>query len=97
MDQQSVLVIAIVFPLGIVLLALGGYMYDQLQKSIPPEDEKNSIFSAHEKLFKVFYLSPFIYVKRSIQKKDIKGIIIGILFFSGLLFAMIWGNLAIKK
>ena len=92
MDQNTVLAIAIVLPLGVVLLALCGYMYDRLQKDIPREDKENTIFSAYAKLIKVFYLSPVVFLKRSIQKRDMKGIIISVLFFSILIFAIIWGN-----
>ncbi len=78
--------------LGIVLLAIGGYMYDSLQKGIAKEDESSNIFSANMKLVKVFYISPILFLYKAIKNSSLKGIVLGILFLLILVFVFIIGN-----
>ncbi len=92
MDKNQSIVLGLIVFLGLVLLAIGGYMYDSLQKGIAKEDESSNIFSGNIKLVKVFYISPFLFLYKAMKNRNFKGIILGIFFFLLLVFVFIVGN-----
>lgn len=64
-------------PLGIVLLGFLGYMHDQIQKENQKHSTDNNFIL---KFMLVFYVHPFVFMKRAICKKSAKDILISGVF-----------------
>jgi hypothetical protein len=79
MTSKSSILMAIYFPLGIILLALGAYMYDKTNKEYYYDEKyKNDTLDTHRMMFNLAYLAPFKFIYFSIRNKNIKDFIIGI-------------------
>jgi len=77
MTPEQVYLFGILFPLGLVLLGLGAYMYDDVQKQNRSQTSDNNPFTFQIALI----LGPITYLISSIKKRSLKGIFIGILFW----------------
>lgn len=91
MSNEQAILLGFYFPMGMVILSLGAFMYDSLQKTIPKEDLNSSIFAGHKKLIKVFYITPIIYLVKSVKSRNIKGVLVAGSFFSLLVIAFVLG------
>ena len=97
MSLESSILLAIYFPLGIVLLSLAAYMYDKINKeSYYDKKYKNHLLDGNKMMFNLAYSAPFRFIYMSIKNKDIKGLIVGILFFIILIGAIIIGVMMIR-
>jgi hypothetical protein len=66
---------------GFLLLILGAYMYDEINKEGYFEHKyKNDIFDGHRMLTYLGYIAPIMFLYFGIKNKNIKKFIIGILF-----------------
>jgi hypothetical protein len=98
MNFDSSVLMAIYFPLGIILLGLGGYMYDKINnKHYYDNKYKNDTLDSHRMMFNLFYSAPFKFIYLSIKNKNVKDIIVGMLFIVILIGAIITGIIMIKK
>ena len=77
MDENSQMILMGMIPLGIVLLGFLGYMHDQIQKENQKQSTDNNPIM---KLMLVFYVHPFVFMKRAIGKKSTKDILISVVF-----------------
>lgn len=91
----SALRTALYFLLGIPLLGLWGYMFDQVRKAKAQADPTSSLVSFYKTLFKFFYIAPFQYLHMSIKNRDAKGIFVFVVTVGLTILAMNIGNLAV--
>jgi len=97
MSYNASILLAIYFPLGIVLLGLGGYMYDELNKNGYFEKKyKNNIFDGHRLIIYLAYFAPIMFIYLGIKNKSIKYFIIGFIFIIIVIIAIIIGNIMLR-
>ena len=80
------------FLLGLVLLGLWAYMYDQVHRETKPTS-KNPLLNTYAFLFRL-WLSPFEYLGQGLKAKDGKAIVIFLVFAVLLAAAICVGSLA---
>lgn len=85
-NNQHVL-IGFYFLLGIPLIGLWGYMFDQVRKNKTSDDSEGCIFSI---LFAP-YITPIAYLLMSVKNRDIKGIIVSAITIGLIVFAFAIG------
>ena len=93
MNNKLAILMAIYFPLGIILIGFLGYMYDKINKSNYFENKyKHDIFDMVRFIFFLNF-TPIIYVYLSIKEKNkcFKNIIIVTLFYFLLILAFVIG------
>ena len=77
MNSEQAYLFGIFFPLGLVLLGLGAYMYDDVQKQNRYQSSDNNPF-----MFQIALIfGPITYLIKSIKQKSFKGIFIGVSFW----------------
>jgi len=98
MFNNSQVLMGVYFLLGIPLLGLLGYMFDQVRKNKPSDDRKDGWISTFIKFpFLFFYMAPFAYLYMSVKNRDIKGIIVFIVTVALIMFAFSIGNQAVAS
>ena len=90
MSIETGILMAILVPLGIILLGFGGYMYDRINKHNKIENKyKGDFLDGHRKVHNIFFFAPIEFMSISIKNKNLKDIIIGVIFFSLLIGTII--------
>jgi hypothetical protein len=93
MSNKSAILMAIYFPVGIILIGFLGYMYDKINKNNYFENKyKHDIFDMVRFIFFLNF-TPIIFVHLSIKKRNkcFKNIVIVILFYIFLILAFVIG------
>lgn len=92
MKGHAALFLAAYFLLGLVLLGLFAYMYDQVHRETKPT-WKNPLLDTYAFLFRL-WLSPFAYLAQGWKARDGKAIAIFLVFAVLLAAAICVGNVA---
>lgn len=80
--------------LGIVLIGFLGYMHDRIQKENQKHSTDNNPIL---KFMLVFYVHPFVFMKRAICKKSLKDILISSAFIGLIIFIATVQRIVITK
>ena len=90
MSTDTGILLAILIPLGLILMGYGGYMYDRMNKNRLFENKyKEDIFDGHRKVNNLIIFAPISFLTLAIKSKQLKDIIIGIVFFILLLGTLV--------
>ena len=91
--KNNALLLAAYFLLGLVLLGLFAYMYDQVNRGKSEPPPKSHLWGTYKFLW-FWWMAPFVYLAQGLEAKDRKAIVVFAVFAVLLAAAICAGNAA---
>lgn len=92
MKDNSAILLAAYFLLGLVLMGFFAYMYDQVNRGKTEPPPKSHLWATYKFLF-FWWAAPFVYLAQGLEAKDRKAVVV-FAVFAVLLAAAIWAGTA---
>lgn len=89
--KNNALAVAAHFLLGLVLLGLFAYMFDQVQRGKTEPPPKSHLWATYKFLW-FWWTAPFVYLAQGVEAKDPKAIVVFAVFAVLLAAAIFAGN-----